>query len=113
MAQHRKIDSNASSIGELFRRPIFYRVPVYQRDFAWTAEQVDALWDDLKNSLAEDRSEYFLGAIVLSYGDDDKKREIVDGQQRLTAISMISCAISKYWQRIGDERRAMGVFRDY
>jgi len=110
---NRKIDSSAYPIGELFRRGVFYRVPVYQRDFAWTNEQVDTIWEDLITARNENRSEYFLGAIVISHADEDKRRDIVDGQQRLTAISMIFAAISQAWDELGDASRSIGVARDY
>ena len=109
----RRIDSDAQSIGELFRKPFFYRVPVYQRDFSWTSEEVDILWEDVTSALLDGRNDYFLGAIVLSPGSDEKAREIVDGQQRLVAISMILAAIANEWQSKGDNKRADGVLRDF
>jgi hypothetical protein len=74
---------------------------------------VDALLDDMENALNDERSEYFLGAIVISHTEDEKKRDIVDGQQRLTAISMLFAAIARKWSEFGDERRSFGVSRDY
>ena len=62
----RRIDSNVHSIGEVLRRPIFYKVPVYQRDFAWTNEEIDILWEDITSAVLSGRNEYFLGAIVVS-----------------------------------------------
>jgi uncharacterized protein with ParB-like and HNH nuclease domain len=112
-ASNRKIVSNSYSVGEFFRKPLSYRVPVYQRDFAWTSEQIDTIWDDLTNALSEKRNEYFLGAIVISYGYDDNRREIIDGQQRLISLSMIFAAIARQWEKIGHTKRYDGVFRDY
>jgi len=109
----RRIDSNAQSVGELLRRPIFYKVPVNQRDFAWTSEEDDVLWEDLTSALLNGRNEYFLGAIVVSPGSDDKTREIVDGQQRLAAVSMILAAVASEWRLRNDNKRADGVFRDF
>lgn len=111
--RQRRIDSDALSIGEVLRKPLSYRVPVYQRDFAWTNEQVDTLWDDLTAATLDGRSEYFLGAVVLSPSSDDKAREIVDGQQRLALISMLFAAVADEWKCRGDDKRAMGVFRDF
>jgi hypothetical protein len=109
----RKIDSNSQSVGEVLRKPLFYRVPAYQRDFAWSSEEVVELWDDITRALLEGRSEYFLGAMVTSHGDDDKTRDIVDGQQRLTVVSMMFSAIAQVWRENQDERRASAVTRDY
>ncbi len=109
----RRIDSGTQTIGELLRKPFSYAVPVYQRDFAWTSEEVDILWDDLSSSLQQGRNEYFLGAIVISSATEEKKREIIDGQQRLALLSMIFSAISSLWRANADEKRSTGVFRDY
>ncbi len=109
----RRIDSHARSVGEILRSPLSYRVPVYQRDFAWTDEEIETIGADLLRSFEEDHGEYFLGAIVLSRVDDEKVREVVDGQQRLVALSMLFGIISREWGRRDDATRQMGVFRDY
>lgn len=109
----RRIDSDTQSVGEMLRKPLFYNVPANQRDFAWTSEEVDLLWEDMTTALREDRSEYFLGAIVLSQGRDKNSREIVDGQQRLATLTMLFAAIADIWKSHKDESRALGVFRDF
>jgi hypothetical protein len=111
--KHRKIDSAALSLGELLRKPVVFAVPVYQRDFAWTKEEVDTLWTDLTTALSEGRDEYFLGAITVSREDESRRRLIIDGQQRLAVISMIFAGIAGAWKKQGDEKRANGVFHDY
>ena len=111
--KHRKIDSDALSLGELLRRPVVFAVPVYQRDFAWTKEEVGTLWTDLTAALSEGRDEYFLGAITVSRADASKRSNIIDGQQRLAVIAMIFASIAEVWRKQGDQKRAHGVFRDY
>ena len=83
-----KIESGSESVGEILRMPVFYSVPVYQRDFAWTSEEIDVFWEDITSALSLDR-EYFLGAVVTSRGSDLTTRDIVDGQQRLTILDII------------------------
>ena len=109
----RRIDSHARSVGEVLKGSLLYRVPVYQRDFAWTDEEIETIWEDLLRAFEEDQGEYFLGAIVLSRLNDEKVREVVDGQQRLVALSMLFGIISREWGRRDEEKRQMGVFRDY
>lgn len=109
----RRIHSDVQSIGELLRKPVFYKVPDNQRDFAWTSEEIDILWDDITSALLNGRNEYFLGAIVVSPGRDNKTYEIVDGQQRLAVVTMIFAAIANEWKIKTDDKRAEGVFRDY
>lgn len=110
----RRIGSNAQNVGEILRRPVSYSVPVNQRDFAWTQEEIDLLWQDIVNALEEGRSEYFLGAIVLAPNKQDVSiLEIVDGQQRLAALSMMLAAIHQTWKARSDDEQAAEVFRDY
>ncbi len=109
----RKIHSDTLSVGEMLRKPFAYRVPVYQRDFAWTSEEVDVLWDDLISAIDDHRGEYFLGTIVTSQGKDNKTQEIVDGQQRIAALCMMFAAIADVWRSLNHERRALGVVHDF
>jgi len=111
--KRRKIDSDALSLGELLRRPIAFAVPVYQRDFAWTREEVGTLWSDLTSALSDGRDEYFLGAITVNTPDEAKRCNIIDGQQRLAVISMIFAAIASSRKRQSDGKRAAGVFHDF
>jgi hypothetical protein len=110
----KKIESTAESIGEILRKPVSYKVPVNQRDFAWTDEEIDLLWADLTTALRDGRSEHFLGAIVVSPNENDPKiLEIVDGQQRMAALSMIFAAIAGAWHKVGDTARAEDIGRNF
>ena len=111
---NRQINSHARVIGEILGSNTYrYKVPVYQRNFAWQKDQVNTLWEDLTGALENNANEYFLGAIVISIGEDDSHREIIDGQQRLVAISMILAAIVRQLRLINDDKTADSIFRDY
>jgi hypothetical protein len=72
-----------------------YRVPRYQRDYAWTKDQVEQLWSDLLSAF-QSSQDYFLGSVVVMTdgdGGEQKVFSIVDGQQRLTTITILLCAI--------------------
>lgn len=72
-----------------------YQVPRYQRDYAWTKDQVDQLWSDLFGAF-EASQDYFLGSIVLMTEGDDTRQplyHIVDGQQRLTTMTILLCTV--------------------
>jgi hypothetical protein len=79
------------------------RVPVYQRAFSWTAEEIRELLSDLWDSFRRNDAEYFLGSIVLS-GSDDEVPSVVDGQQRLATLSMIYAAIRDFLKSKSDKR---------
>ncbi|MDM8565626.1 DUF262 domain-containing protein [Candidatus Halobeggiatoa sp. HSG11] len=71
-------------------------IPVYQRNYDWKKEQCKQLFDDLLDIGNSDRT-HFLGSIVSIYHDDGDDREylIIDGQQRLTTLSLLLLAIYK------------------
>lgn len=66
------------------------KVPIHQRPYSWQKEHIEDLLNDIKNNFKE--NEYFLGTIVLTAGDNNKN-EIVDGQQRITSVSLIYASI--------------------
>jgi hypothetical protein len=96
------IDSRPVTIHQLFAKSNFY-IPDYQRDFVWEEQNVRQLWDDLiehcemntrDGSIVTDPSGYFLGAIVVLDLADRLGLEVVDGQQRLVALSCMAAALA-------------------
>lgn len=81
--------------GEYALRKIFssdyeFTIPDYQRPYAWGKEQALQLLDDLEGALARDTDEpYFLGSIVLVKAGSNPRAEVIDGQQRLTTLSIL------------------------
>ena len=71
-------------------------IPEYQRPYAWSDEQIQVLFDDLTeytlNTTEDENNTYFLGTIV-SYENDNKEQEIIDGQQRITSLLLLLRAI--------------------
>lgn len=75
-----------------------YRIPYYQRDYTWTTENTDELFNDIVNRI-DSTSNALIGLVVFvedPSGDRNprtRRLEVVDGQQRLTTISLILAAI--------------------
>lgn len=67
-------------------------VPRYQRPYSWNKENLKELIDDIKKSKGEDDA-HFIGTIIRSIRESDGCWEIVDGQQRLTSISILLAAM--------------------
>lgn len=65
-------------------------IPVYQRDYAWTTTQVDDLLEDISEAI-ETSSPHYLGTVVLAHGESGF--EIVDGQQRLSTLTLLIHAL--------------------
>jgi hypothetical protein len=67
-----------------------YQIPRYQRPYSWDGSHIEQLVDDLYESWSEDRdSPYFLGSVILVKEDGDSRYDILDGQQRLTTLSIL------------------------
>ena len=71
-----------------------YKVPRFQRDYSWTEEQWDDLWLDIQNVLQGEEPAHYMGYLVLQ-SRDNKKFDVIDGQQRLTTLSILVLAILK------------------
>lgn len=70
-------------------------IPVYQRNYDWKTENCKQLFDDLKKVIKNQRKSHFFGSIVSVYNPDGENMEfqIIDGQQRLTTISLLLLAM--------------------
>jgi len=76
---------------KIFSSDFEYHIPAYQRPYAWTTEETNTLFDDLYGfftSESEDEN-YFLGSIVLIKENTDRKADVIDGQQRLTTLTIL------------------------
>lgn len=78
------------SLGKLFSNDFDFVIPEYQRPYTWGADETMQLLSDLQSALERDTDEpYFLGSLVLVKEEGVTKSEVIDGQQRLTTISLI------------------------
>lgn len=70
-------------------------IPVYQRNYEWKKENCDQLFDDLIDVVRTGRSSHFFGSVVSSYQPNGRYIEylVIDGQQRLTTISLLLLAM--------------------
>lgn len=71
---------------------IQFVIPVYQRNYDWLMDNCDQLLNDLVKLSRSDRHSHFFGSIVTSSADGSYNRLVIDGQQRLTTISLLLLA---------------------
>lgn len=69
----------------------YYQIPNYQRPYSWEDEQIEQLWDDLYSAMGSGDESYFLGSMILIAKEG--YFEVVDGQQRLTTLTILFCVI--------------------
>ena len=106
------IDSRLMSFGELLGGNNSYSVPLFQRDYSWTDEQVEQLCQDITETLDEKRSEHFIGAIVVN-SSEKPKLMLIDGQQRVATISILMCVLRDIAKEKGDSQLADTISQKY
>ncbi|MDX3807222.1 DUF262 domain-containing protein [Bosea thiooxidans] len=77
----------------------FYAVPMYQRSYSWSEQQVSDFWNDIKEAI-EGENQYFLGTLVFS-NEDGGFISVIDGQQRLATTTIILSAIKEKYESDG------------
>lgn len=91
---------------DLFATDIVYIIPPYQRPYSWDCigksdknNQVNVMWEDLIECYERKNSDvYFLGSMVLIGKGVEREYEVVDGQQRLTTLTILLVAIKCFLQ---------------
>ena len=68
-----------------------YAIPLYQRNFSWTYDEIEQLLNDVADAFQEKRDNYYIGTLVVNKENDIFK--IIDGQQRTTALNLIALAL--------------------
>ena len=100
-----KITGAEYPLAKIFSSDFDFVIPAYQRPYAWTDDQALELFDDLHSFyLAEPEDDsYFLGSIVLIKAEGKPASEVIDGQQRLTTLTIFLSVITSL---LGGEVRA-------
>lgn len=94
-----KILGKEYPLSKIFSSDFDYYIPPYQRPYAWTEEEAGTLFDDLYDFYqTEPEDSYFLGSIVLIKEEEKPHADVIDGQQRLTTLSIFLAAIISKFQ---------------
>lgn len=111
MSQVQEISIQLDGISNTLKTKKF-RVPPYQRSYAWEIEHVEALVADIDDAIKSGEREYFLGSIVTT-GPSGRRFEVVDGQQRLTTVSLLISAIKDRFKSEGDIEAEASIRNDF
>lgn len=104
MTTTQSIESQDVTVGGVFQE--FYSVPDYQREYVWKTEQVEHLLGDILGEMPAKPqdgppAEYFIGSIVVC-PNTAGVLDLIDGQQRMTTLFVILCAIRDRLEALGD-----------
>ena len=68
-----------------------YAIPLYQRNFSWTYDEIEQLLNDVADAFQEKRDNYYIGTLVVN--EENGIFKIIDGQQRTTALNLIALVL--------------------
>lgn len=87
----------------------YYRIPRFQRPYSWESTQVEDFWEDV---FIDNEVGYFIGPMVgWRTSKDAPQANVVDGQQRLTTVTIALAAIRNAFSDLGEPKLAEGVHR--
>jgi hypothetical protein len=97
----KKISGAEYPLAKIFSSEFDYVIPPYQRPYAWTRDQAGELFDDLYDFFEKEvEDSYFLGSVVLIKDEGKPLAEVIDGQQRLTTLTILLATLTS--QLTGD-----------
>ena len=99
-----KIESQDKRIDQLLKGNTFV-IPRFQRAYSWEPDHISEFWNDIVENLSES---YFIGSMVV-YTVDRSALAVVDGQQRLTTVTILLCAIREGFKKLGQDDLANGL----
>lgn len=105
-----RIHGKEYPVEEILNGNFVFNIPRYQRPYAWGVDQAQTLLEDLLSAIgdlddkSDDIESYFLGSIVVVKNEHEKNADVVDGQQRLTTLTILLAAIRACTQ--DDKNRA-------
>ncbi|MEP6514129.1 MAG: DUF262 domain-containing protein [Parafilimonas sp.] len=113
-------DTSNVTYRQLMGNGLRYEIPKFQRDYTWEYEQWDDLWNDITSLRINEEVEHYMGYLVLQTSDN-KSFQIIDGQQRLTTMSLIVLTVLKCLEDLinekidpdQNERRKMALMNSY
>jgi hypothetical protein len=83
----------------------YYRIPRFQRPFSWTRENIQDFWDDV---VRDNPTDYFIGSMVV-FKEGSQRYGVVDGQQRLTTITVLLAVLRNALQEFEFSDLAQGI----
>lgn len=99
-----KIEANDKEVQDIFSLG-YFRIPRFQRPYSWGHDEVANFWEDV---IQQSNDPYFIGSMVV-YQVKKPYFGIVDGQQRLTTITLIFAAIRNAFIMLGEQNLAKGI----
>lgn len=102
MAAATNFNTRNDTFRKLMGNGLSYHIPRFQRDYSWTDEEWEDLWLDILGTVRPGgEPAHYMGYLVLQT-QDERRFDVIDGQQRLTTLSLLVLAVLKNLQRLVD-----------
>lgn len=85
------VETHISSSVDRLLNEDSYAIPLYQRNFSWTYDEIEQLLNDVADAYQEKRDNYYIGTLVVN--EENGLFKIIDGQQRTTALNLIALVL--------------------
>lgn len=88
-----QFESVTANLANIFTDTKVYKVPLFQRNYAWTEEQWEVLWEDLLAVKNQSETFHYMGPLIFQADEEiDDRFLVIDGQQRLATLSLLGLA---------------------
>lgn len=105
-----KVEAHDILIENLFKKGKFI-IPDYQREYDWDDEHIDELLEDLDEIIVDEN--YFIGHMVFEGEYNGSEFKVVDGQQRITTLTILLCAIRDKFLTFEENDLAEAIHTSY
>ncbi len=102
MAKTNVLNTRTINYMELIGNGKLYSVPPYQRDYSWSEEEWEDLWNDIVGLIPDTQDHHYMGALVIQ-GKSDREFMVIDGQQRLATLSLFALAVISKLYTMADQ----------
>ena len=108
------LQAGETTLNKLLNTSRQFIVPIFQRNYSWQKSQYEQLWFDiLRASKFKEKQNHFIGSIVyIDMGTPAGRPQqllLIDGQQRVTTISILLCTIKDYVQKFNLETKLINL----
>lgn len=102
MAKANLLDTKTINFIELIGNGKAFEVPPFQRDYSWSEEQWEDLWNDIQSLRSDPDEQHYMGSLVVE-AKSDRLFRIIDGQQRIATLSVFALAVIAHLLKLARE----------
>ncbi|EGJ34436.1 MULTISPECIES: DUF262 domain-containing protein [Moorena] len=114
-----ELHAHTRTINDIFAANKKYIVPRFQREYSWSTDEVNELWEDIISNIEIidnhefHHEEHFIGALVLVGEDKSQELKIVDGQQRITTLTIFISALCERFMEIEKKILSEAIYHNF